>query len=81
VPPNDPSDRVLQRRRAVGERIRQVRLHRNLTQERLAEFAGMDRQAINRLENGHTSPMLDTLIRLADALDVDLAELVQLPRQ
>lgn len=77
MPPNDPPDWVLQRRRAVGDRIRQVRLHRNLTQEGLAELAGMDWQAINRLERGHTSPMLDTLIRLAGALEVDLADLVR----
>ncbi|MFF5416276.1 helix-turn-helix domain-containing protein [Streptomyces misionensis] len=68
---------MLQRRRAVGARIRAVRLHTNLTQERLAEAAGMDRQAINRIEQGRASPLLDNLIRIADALDVPLADLVR----
>ena len=36
----------------------------------------MDRQAINRIEQGHQSPLLDNLIRIADALGVPLAELV-----
>jgi transcriptional regulator with XRE-family HTH domain len=75
--PADPSlDWVIARRRAVGDRIREVRLWHNLTQEALGERAGMDRQAINRIEQGHASPRLDTLIRLAAALDVPLAELV-----
>jgi transcriptional regulator with XRE-family HTH domain len=47
-----------------------------LTQERLAELAGLDRQAVNRIEQGHASPLLDTLILLADAVGVPLADLV-----
>lgn len=37
----------------------------------------MDRQAVNRIENGRASPMLDNLIRIADALNVPLADLVR----
>jgi transcriptional regulator with XRE-family HTH domain len=77
VPSAPPPDWVIERRRAVGARIRAVRLHANLTQERLAEMAGMDRQAVNRMEQGHASPLLDNLIRIADALNVPLADLVR----
>jgi transcriptional regulator with XRE-family HTH domain len=42
----------------------------------LAELAGMDRQAINRIEQAHTSPRLDTMFRIADALGVPLRDLV-----
>ncbi len=38
---------------------------------------GMDRATYNRIEQGHASPLLDTLILIADALDVPLAELVR----
>ncbi|MEU1372966.1 helix-turn-helix transcriptional regulator [Streptomyces triculaminicus] len=76
MPPTPPPDWVLTRRRAVGNRIRAVRLHRNLSQERLAELAGLDRQAVNRIEGGVSSPRLDSLLRIADALDVPLATLV-----
>jgi transcriptional regulator with XRE-family HTH domain len=72
-----PDDWVLDRRRAIGQRIRAARLHANLTQERLAEFAGMDRQAVNRIEQGHQSPVLDSLLRIAYALGVSLADLVR----
>jgi transcriptional regulator with XRE-family HTH domain len=47
-----------------------------MTQETLAERAGLDRQAINRIEQGHASPVLDNLIRIADALGVPLRDLV-----
>lgn len=77
MPSAPPPDWVLNRRRAVGTRIRDARLHANLTQEKLAELAGLDRQAINRIEQGHSSPRLDNLIRIADALDVPLASLVR----
>ncbi|WP_063735641.1 helix-turn-helix domain-containing protein [Streptomyces sp. RTd22] len=77
MPSAPPPDWILARRRAVGVRIRAARTWRNLTQERLGERAGMDRQAMNRIEQGHQAPGLDTLIRIADALDVPLAELVQ----
>lgn len=70
-------DSVLTRRRAIGARIRETRLHANLTQEKLAELAGMDRQAVNRIEQGHQSPILDNLLRIADALNVPLADLVR----
>jgi transcriptional regulator with XRE-family HTH domain len=77
VPSATPPDWILQRRRIVGDRIRDARLHANLTQEKLAELAGMDRQTINRIEQGHASPRLDNLFRIADALNVPLADLVR----
>ncbi|MEU0809837.1 helix-turn-helix transcriptional regulator [Streptomyces sp. NPDC005970] len=76
-PAGPPPDWILARRRAVGDRIRELRRWRNLTQKRLGDKAGNDRKAMNRIELGHHSPGLDTLIRIADALDVSLAELVR----
>lgn len=77
MPSVPPSDSVLIRRRAIGARIRDTRLRASLTQEKLAELAGMDRQAVNRIEQGHQSPILDNLLRIADALNVPLADLVR----
>ncbi|MCI0384602.1 helix-turn-helix transcriptional regulator [Streptomyces sp. CNQ085] len=72
-----PPDWVLQRRRVIGDRIRAARRDRGMSQERLAELAGMDRQAVGKLELGYTSPLLDTLLRIADVLDVELSDLVR----
>ncbi|MEU5426814.1 helix-turn-helix transcriptional regulator [Streptomyces olivoreticuli] len=57
----------------MGSRIRLVRISCNLTQEKLGEMAGVDRQSINRIEGGLASPRLDTLLRIAEALRVPAA--------
>jgi transcriptional regulator with XRE-family HTH domain len=72
-----PDDRVLARRRAIGEQIRTARRVQKVTQEALGEKAGVDRQSINRIENGHQAASIDTLIRIAFALDTPLADLVR----
>jgi transcriptional regulator with XRE-family HTH domain len=75
--PISPDARVLARRRAVGEQIRRVREHHNLTQLEVCTRSGIDVASYSRIEQGHASPLLDTLIRIADAIGVDLADLVR----
>jgi transcriptional regulator with XRE-family HTH domain len=71
-------DRVLQRRRAIGDNIRAERTRQKLTQERLAELAGgLDRKTVNRIEQGTHATLIDHLTLIADALDVPLADLVR----
>lgn len=41
-----------------------------VTQESLANNIGVDRKTINRIENGHFSPNLDTLVRIFTALNI-----------
>jgi transcriptional regulator with XRE-family HTH domain len=77
VPSAPPPDWVLGRRRVIGDQIRAARREAGLSQEKLAELAGMDRQSINRIEQGHQAALIDNLIRIADALGVPLAELVR----
>jgi putative transcriptional regulator len=43
---------------------------KGLSQAKLAELAGIDRKTVNRIENGHYSPTLETLIALGNALEV-----------
>ena len=40
------------------------------TQQQLADICGVDRKTINRIENGHFSPNLDTLVRIFATLDI-----------
>lgn len=72
-----PPARVIARRRAIGDAIRAARLHANLSQEDTALRAGIGLASYNRIEQGHASPILDNLIRIADAIGVDLADLVR----
>ncbi|GGY80989.1 XRE family transcriptional regulator [Streptomyces nitrosporeus] len=71
-----PNERVLARRRAIGDRIRAARLYANLTQEKAALRSGIGLDSYNRIEQGHASPRLDSLIRIADAIGVPLSDLV-----
>ena len=64
----------------VANRLMALREERSLSQARLAELAGVDRKTINRIENGHFSPSLDTLTRLSVVLKCRLSELVEAKR-
>ena len=59
-----------------AQRLRLLRESRQLTQVRLAELIEVDARAYNRWERGTIAPQLDTLIRIADVLQVSLDELV-----
>jgi transcriptional regulator with XRE-family HTH domain len=58
------------------ERIRQLRKERGLSQVKLAVMADMDPATLNRLERGTGNPNLRTLERVAQALGVEVAELL-----
>jgi transcriptional regulator with XRE-family HTH domain len=58
--------------RAFGERIAQERIRRSLSQRELAELTGTTQSAVARLEGGSRAPRLDTLLRVAHALDCAL---------
>ncbi|MEU9597193.1 helix-turn-helix transcriptional regulator [Streptomyces sp. NPDC048109] len=75
--PTPPDEPVIARRRQVGERIRRVREHLNLTQLDVCGRSGIDVATYSRIENGHSSPILDTLIRIANAMGVELDELTR----
>ena len=61
---------VNDKREVLAERLLELRIEANLSQARLAEIAGVDRKTINRIENGHFSPALDTIVRLSVALGI-----------
>lgn len=77
MPIDPPPDWVPARRRAIGDRVRAARVAAGLTQEDVAGRCGLDRKTVNRLEQGHTSPLLDHLLLIADAIGVPLADLVR----
>lgn len=60
-------------RQAFADFVYEWRQEEHLTQEELAELCGIDRKTINRIENGHFSPSLDTMVRLAHAFKVPFA--------
>lgn len=54
----------------LAERLRDERKRQGLTQEQLAKRAGLSRQGIIKIENGHSSLQLSSLRALAKALGV-----------
>lgn len=60
-----------------GARLRSLRLARGLSQEQLAEAASLSRDGIARLELGDRWPRFDTVIKLADALELPIASLLE----
>lgn len=59
--------------------MREIRTERDLSQEVLADAAGFERAYYWKLENGRINVTLETLVRLADALEIDVAELFVKP--
>ena len=60
---------------ALGERIRALRIERELQQRQLAEKAGMTPSMISQIESGRLTPSLHTLGKVAGALGVTIAAL------
>ena len=61
----------------LGRNVRRLRREKGLTQERLALDAGMKRSYVSDLERGTRNPTVRALGRLADALEVEPAELLK----
>lgn len=68
--PSDQPAWVLHQRQQVGRRIRDLRVQRHLSQEDLAELAGISRQSTYRTETAVHATSIDVLIRIAAALKV-----------
>ena len=64
------------RRRAVGQRIRTLRIQRSLTQEALVLQSGVTRNVLIDVEHGKRSLLYERLFDLAEALEVPVAELL-----
>lgn len=61
--------------KAFGERLKELREKRDLSQVRLSELAGMNRNYVGDVERGKRNPCLGNIVKLAEALDVSPAEL------
>lgn len=62
----------------TGERIRAVRKKMGLTQKQLADRCGMADSAIRKYESGRINPKLETIQRIATAMNADLLEFVDI---
>jgi len=61
----------------LGQRLKRLRLAHGLSQEALATRARITREYVNKLEAGRYDPTISVVQRLAKALKVTIADLVQ----
>jgi ribosome-binding protein aMBF1 (putative translation factor) len=67
-----PVDEESERWTAIAAEVAERRRAKRLSQRELAELCGTTQSAIARLEGGSRPPRLDTLLRIANALDCEL---------
>ncbi len=61
-------------------KIRIERIKRNLSQEELSFAAGLSKNGLGRIERAEVSPTITTLEKIADALEIDFLELVDVSK-
>jgi transcriptional regulator with XRE-family HTH domain len=59
----------------LGIRLKELREHKNLSQGDIERLSGLKRCYVSRVENGHTVPAVETLEKLARALEVPMYRL------
>ncbi len=77
-PPHCPQRSIISQENSamlLGDRIRAIREAKKLSQGDIEKRSGLKGSYISRVENGHTVPSLETLEKLARALEVPLYQL------
>lgn len=73
---NDENQADLILQRQVGQRIREIRLAKGISQETLAHEIGLHRTYVGSLERGERNPSLQVVSRLARLLEVNTNQLL-----
>lgn len=66
--------------RKVALKIKFERMKKNLSQEELALSAGLSRNSIWKIETGKVSPTIETLDKIARALEIDFSTLTDISK-
>ena len=62
----------------MGEKIKELRESKGISQYRLAELTGINRSTINRYENGSIQKIsFDNLLKICEALEIDIKEIIE----
>lgn len=60
----------------IVARLSEIRLEKGISHEKLADLSGLNRSTISLTESRKSQPTVLTLVLIADALDVDLKEIL-----
>lgn len=61
---------------AFGKRVREVRKGKRISQEKLAEMAGIDRSYMGNIERGEKNITLKKVYEICDALEIEIQDLI-----
>lgn len=64
----------------ISKKIKLERTKRDLSQQELALLAGVDKNTIWKIETGQTSPTINTLEKIAQALGMDFSKLTDVSK-
>lgn len=64
---------------AFGQRVREIRKSRGLSQEGMAALAGVDRSYMGHIERGEKNITLTKIYQISDALGIEVADLFPRP--
>jgi transcriptional regulator with XRE-family HTH domain len=68
-------------RKEFGQRLRTIRLERELSQERFAEFVGISVDFLSLIERGRNAPSFETIEHMAKKLRVPVKVLFDFPKK
>ena len=71
---DDEADRIVE---AVVRQLKAIREEKGISVNRLAELAGLTHVGILNIESGKRSPQLRTALKIADALDIRISDLLR----
>lgn len=63
-------------KRILADNVRMLRTKKRFSQEAVAELANIGQNQISEIENEHANPSLETLIRIANAFEVTISDLL-----
>jgi transcriptional regulator with XRE-family HTH domain len=58
----------------IGERIKKIRISKNMTQNQLAMECDFEKASLSRIESGKSNPTMRTLYKLSTALEISIAD-------
>lgn len=59
----------------IGQRLREIRKNKNVSQTELANLIGKDRQYVYKIEKGKVNPSISTIGLISYALQIELSEI------
>lgn len=60
----------------IGRRVRAARKERGYSQEKLSLLSGVSRSLVANLESGHSSVSIYSLFKIAEALDLEMEDII-----